>query len=214
MISGKKVPVTARIVCIAAVFLGAASALRGGVTWSPVGPPGGDLDFVASAPSRPETVYVSSNGGRCPRERRLRSDVAIGQLGADRLPNPVPGGFAERPSGRVRGRSRRRLPVDERGRVVDAARRWISGVADQRDRRRSRGRFHGLCGRHRRRARPVARRRCDMDVDRHRGHDRGGTERFSPSILRIRRPCTSPRSREACSGARTQGIPGPRPRRA
>jgi photosystem II stability/assembly factor-like uncharacterized protein len=62
MISGKKVLVTARIVSIAAVFLGAASGLRAGVTWSPAGPPGGDLDFVAAAPSRPETVYVSSNG--------------------------------------------------------------------------------------------------------------------------------------------------------
>jgi photosystem II stability/assembly factor-like uncharacterized protein len=45
------------------VFLGAAATLRGGVTWSSIGPPGGDLDFVASAASRPETVYASSNGG-------------------------------------------------------------------------------------------------------------------------------------------------------
>jgi photosystem II stability/assembly factor-like uncharacterized protein len=44
-------------------LLGAASALPGGVAWSSIGPAGGDLDFVASAPSRPEILYVSSNGG-------------------------------------------------------------------------------------------------------------------------------------------------------
>jgi len=33
------------------------------VTWSSSGPSGGDLDFVASGVSHPETVYVSSNGG-------------------------------------------------------------------------------------------------------------------------------------------------------
>jgi photosystem II stability/assembly factor-like uncharacterized protein len=45
------------------VFLGVAAALSAATTWSPIGPSGGDLDFVASAPSHPETVYVSSNGG-------------------------------------------------------------------------------------------------------------------------------------------------------
>lgn len=63
MISGKKVLVTVRIVSVAAVLLGAAGALSGDAFWSAAGPPGGDLDFVASAPSRPGTVYVSSSGG-------------------------------------------------------------------------------------------------------------------------------------------------------
>jgi len=52
-----------RIAWILGTFLGAASALRGGVAWSSIGPLGGDLDFVASAPSRKETLYVSSSRG-------------------------------------------------------------------------------------------------------------------------------------------------------
>jgi photosystem II stability/assembly factor-like uncharacterized protein len=52
-----------RVTWILATCLAAEPALRGGVAWTPIGPPGGDLDFVASAPSRPETVYVASSLG-------------------------------------------------------------------------------------------------------------------------------------------------------
>jgi photosystem II stability/assembly factor-like uncharacterized protein len=63
MTPGKKGLVTTRNGFLATVLLGAAAMLHGGVIWSPAGPPGGDLEFVASAASRPETVYVSSIGG-------------------------------------------------------------------------------------------------------------------------------------------------------
>ncbi len=49
-----------RVARLAAVLLGVPLALPAGIAWVPLGPPGGDLDFVASAPSRPQTVYASS----------------------------------------------------------------------------------------------------------------------------------------------------------
>jgi photosystem II stability/assembly factor-like uncharacterized protein len=56
--------VTARIASLAAVLLSVAFALRAGTPWEPVGgPAGGFVDFVASSPADPETVYVGSRSG-------------------------------------------------------------------------------------------------------------------------------------------------------
>ena len=50
-----------RIVLAVLLLLGA--AVLTAQSWSAIGPPGGELDFVAIAPSNPTTVYASSRFG-------------------------------------------------------------------------------------------------------------------------------------------------------
>src|SRR5262249_36310806 len=48
------------LLLVALVF---ADPLRAADTWTPIGPPGGVLNFVAVAPSNPSVVYVASSPG-------------------------------------------------------------------------------------------------------------------------------------------------------
>lgn len=55
--------VMVRVAALAVVLMVVAPSLRADVTWEPIGPVGGFVDFVVSSPADSETVYVGSRAG-------------------------------------------------------------------------------------------------------------------------------------------------------